>query len=147
MNYEVYTDIEMSGGFNVFDFISTGKDKAIRKRVAFTRTDMDEVYNLAFGDVDENDEINDYSISNNGDRDKVLATIVNIIEAYTKRFPDHWIIFEGSTIERTRLYRMAIGLHFEELSIKFGIYTYIDGIITPFVKNMKVKAFLIKRKK
>jgi len=48
--------------------------------------------------------------------------------------------------ERTRLYRMAIGLNFEELSAKFDIYVYGQNGIVPFSKNMEINAFLIKRK-
>jgi hypothetical protein len=69
------------------------------------------------------------------------------VEAYTKKYPDRWVIFEGSTFERTRLYRMAIGLHIDELSEKFELYGFVDGNLVPFVKNLKVSAFLIKLKK
>jgi uncharacterized OB-fold protein len=34
---------------------------------------MSGIFNLAFGDVDETGEINDSTISNNGDRNKILA--------------------------------------------------------------------------
>ena len=70
-----------------------------------------------------------------------------IVEAYTKRFPDRWIIFRGSTAERTRLYRIAIGLHLDELFLLYDIMGYVDDEIVPFAKDMKVNAFLIKRKK
>jgi hypothetical protein len=104
------------------------------------------VYNLAFGDVDDDDEIDDYAVTDNGDRYKVLATVAVLVEAYTKRFPDHWILFRGSTEERTRLYRMAIGLHWGELSTQYEIWAYKDEQLISFAKNLKVSAFLIKRK-
>jgi hypothetical protein len=147
MKYEVYTEIEVTDYFDVFDFISTGKNGDILKRVAFSKTEEDMVYNLALGDVDEDNEINDYSVTDNGDRNKVLATVASIVEAYTKKFPDRWIIFRGSTAERTRLYRIAVGLHLDELSGLYEIRGYVDGDMIPFVKNMKINAFLIKRKK
>ena len=146
MKYELYRDIEVTDDFNLFDFVSQGKKGAILKRVAFTPTEWENVYNLAFGDVDDENEIDDYSVSDNGDRNKVLATIVYIVDAYTKRFPNRWVIFRGSTAERTRLYRMAVGLHLEELSAKFEIYGYVEDLLVPFVKNLKINAFLIKRK-
>jgi hypothetical protein len=146
MKYDVYTDIEVTDDFNVFDFISTGKNGDILKRVAFTRTEQDGVYNLALGDVDEDNEINDYAVTDNGDRNKVLATVAFIVEAYTKKFPDRWIIFRGSTEERTRLYRMAVGLHLDELSSLYEIWAYKDERLVPFTKNLKIKAFLIRRK-
>jgi hypothetical protein len=147
MKYEVYTEIEVTDDFAVFDFVSAGKNGDILKRVAFTKTDQDKVYNLALGDVDEDNEINDYAVTDNGDRNKVLATVASIVEAYTKRFPDRWIIFRGSTAERTRLYRIAVGLHLDELSDLYEIRGYVAGDAVPFVKNMKINAFLIKRKK
>ena len=147
MKYEVYSEIEVTDDFDIFDFVSTGKNGHILKRVAFTRTEQDNVYNLALGDVDEDNEINNYAITDNGDRNKVLATVAFIVEAYTKRFPDRWIIFRGSTAERTRLYRMAVSLHFDELSGLYEIRAYVAGETVPFAKNMKINAFLIKRKK
>lgn len=147
MKYEVYTEIEVTDDFNVFDFISTGRNGDILKRVAFTKTEQDKVYNLALGDVDDDNEINDYSVTDNGDRNKVLATVASVVEAYTKKFPERWIIFRGSTAERTRLYRIAVGLHLDELSQLYEIMGYLDGDIAPFVKDMKINAFLIKRKK
>ena len=88
MKYELYGDIEITDDFNVFDFISNGKKGAIPKRVAFTKTEWNQVYNLAFGDIDDNNEIDDHSVSDNGDRNKILATIAYIVDVYTKRYPD-----------------------------------------------------------
>ncbi|WP_431209679.1 DUF6934 family protein [Puia sp. P3] len=95
MKYEVYTEIEVSFDFNIFNFISFGKKGKILKRVAFSKTEREEVHNLAFGDVDEDDEMDDYAVTDNGDRNKVLATIATIVEAYTKRFPSAMDIFQG----------------------------------------------------
>lgn len=147
MNYEVYTEIQVTDDFHVFDFISRGNHGDILKRVAFTKTEKDQVYNLAFGDVDDNNEINDYAVTNNGDRNKVLATVASIVGAYTKRFPDRWILFKGSTADRTRLYRMAVGLHLEELLVLYEIWGYVSEDPVPFHKNLKINAFLIRRKK
>lgn len=146
MKYGVYREIDATDDFDAFDFVSRGKNGDILKRVIFTATDEKEVYNLAFGDVDEDNEINDLVITDNGDRNKVLATVVLIIEAYTQRFPDRWIYFRGSTDDRSRLYRMAIGLHLEELSSSYEIWALIDGRLELFSKDLKTNAFLIKRK-
>jgi hypothetical protein len=147
MKYEVYKEIEVTDDFSIFDFVSTGKNGDILKRVAFTKTEQGNVYNLALGDVDEDNEINDYAVTDNGDRNKVIATVASIVEAYTKRFPDRWIFFRGSTVERTRLYRIAVGLHLDELSGLYEVKAYVDDELVTFVKDMKISAFLIKRKK
>lgn len=99
------------------------------------------------GDIDENGEIDDYSISDNGDRNKILATVANAVEIYLTKYPDRWVYFKGSTQERTRLYRMAVGLNFEELSLKYEIYAERKDGIAPFEKNSEVLGLLVKRKK
>jgi len=148
MKYETYTDLLEEPDLRVFEFVSIGKYGPILKRIAFIQTDMPFVYNLAFGDVNEKDEIDDFSISNNGDRNKILATLASVIERYLNKYPKRWIYFRGSTEERTRLYRIAVGLNLEELSTKFDIYAEVDGNedFLPFRKNMKISAFLVKRK-
>lgn len=146
MRYEVYTNLQITDDFSIIDFISEGKKGQIPKRISFTATEWTSVYNLAFGDIDENGEIDDYSVSDNGDRNKILATVVSVVKAYTERFPERFIIFRGSTIERTRLYRIAIGLNLGELSDEFNIYAYVNEEIIPFTRNINVTAFLVKRK-
>ena len=146
MKYDVYTGIIASKDYSVFDFTSEGKNGLIRKRIQFTPTEMTDVYNLSFGDIDENCEIDDFGVSNNGDRNKILATIAEVVKSYTHKFPAHWIFFNGSTDERNRLYRMAVGLNLDELSVVFNIYAIEDGEIVPFMKNREISAFLIRRK-
>jgi len=41
---------------------------------------------------------------------------------------------------------MAIGLHWGELSTQYEIWAYKDEQLISFAKNLKVSAFLIKRK-
>ena len=53
----------------------------------------------------------------------------------------------GSTIERTRLYRMAIGVNIEELSQIFDIYALTNEEWILFTKIMETEAFLIIRAK
>jgi len=146
MKYEIYSDYRNTDDYNVCDFISIGKKGAIPKRIVFTETELKDVYNLAFGDINENGEIDDCRISDNGDRNKILATVFYVVDAYTKQFPERWVYFEGSTIQRTRLYRIAVGLNLDELSQTFEIYALNNGELKPFYKNMEINAFLIKRK-
>jgi len=146
MKYEMYSDYNFTEDYSVFNFISIGKNGSIPKRITFTTTELKNVYNLAFGDVDENGDLDDYRISDNGDRNKILATVFNVVDIYTKKFPERWIAFRGSTRERTRLYRMAVGLNLEELSLIFEIYAFIDQELRVFTKGMEINAFVIKRK-
>jgi hypothetical protein len=146
MKHEAYDGIRVSDDFAMFDFTSQGTKGAIRKRILFEATESDKVYNLTLGDVDENGELDDSVVSNNGDRNKILATVVEALGNYTTKFPDRWIFFKGSTRGRTRLYRMVVGLHLEDLSNCFEINAIVNEEIVPFTKNMEISGFLIKRK-
>jgi hypothetical protein len=148
MRYEYYADVKFDVGYSKFDFISEGRNGSIPKRVLFTPTPWPNIYNLAFGDIKECGSVDDLRISDNGDRNKILATILKVVEAYTDKFPERYVYFRGSTEHRTRLYRMAISLHLEELFAMFEIYVDIKGEwdFVPFQKGLNIKAFLVKRK-
>lgn len=146
MNYDVYSDLYIKESYSIFEFLSIGPRGVIPKRIAFVPTEYPEIYNLIFGDIDVNGEINDYSISNNNDRNKVLATIAHAVSIYLKAYPERWIYFTGSTEARTRLYRMAINVNLTELESKFAIYARRNDSIIPFEKNMQLDGILIKIK-
>ncbi|WP_343671724.1 hypothetical protein [Chitinophaga sp.] len=146
MQHNVYKDLYIKENYSVFEFFSVGKRGVIAKRIVFEPTDYHDVYNLIFGDIDINNEIDDYNISDNGDRNKVLATLTHAIDMYLNTYPERIIFFSGSTAGRTRLYRMAINLNLEYLSEKFEIYCQVDNRITMFEKNIEVKGFLIRKK-
>ena len=149
MRHEPYTNLRAAEDFQVFEFESVGWHGTIRKRIAFMPTKMAGVYNLVFGDIGENGTLDIYATSDNGNRNRVLATVTKAVEIYTSRYPERWIYFSGSTRERTRLYRMAININLQELSEKFEIYAEVSGRneFQAFNKNMPVEAFLIRRKK
>ena len=147
MHYEIYTELNVTDDLSIFDFTSIGKRGNIHKRIVFMPTERPDIYNLAFGHVGTDDhKTNDNSVSNNGDRNKILATVAFVVEAYTKRYPDRWVFFRGNTKEKTRLYRMAIGLNYNELSRKFDIYVHVGGDIVPFANDLEIVAFFVKRK-
>jgi hypothetical protein len=109
---------------------------------------MKGVYNIAFGNVNANNALDEDTISDNGDRNKVLATVAQAVERYSRRYPSRWIYFSGSTYARTRLYRMAISLNLEELTKNFDIFAEVNGQeeFVPFSKNMIVEGFLVRRR-
>ncbi|UPK68299.1 DUF6934 family protein [Chitinophaga filiformis] len=146
MQYEVYKDLYIKEGLSVFEFFSIGKKGVIPKRIVFMPTEYSDVYNLMLGDIEINDEINDMSITANGDRNKVLSTVAHVVEIYLKTYPERWVFFTGSTKERTRLYRMAIGINLDYLLLKFEVYSKIGNDILPFQKNMELDGFLIRIK-
>jgi len=93
----------------VFEFISERPKGQIPKLIKFSETTLKGFYNLAFGDKDlEIGNIDDNVVSNNGDSEKVLATVVSAVFAFTDFNKDVWVYTTGSTKSRTRLYRMGI---------------------------------------
>jgi hypothetical protein len=130
-----------------YEFISEGPKGLITKRIQFTLVNRQGVYNLAFGDKDSiTGEINDKVVSNNGDSEKVLATVVGAIFAFFEHHPDAWIFATGSTTARTRLYQMGIAKYFDEISGELEIFGQIEENWYPFEKNREYLAFLTKLK-
>jgi len=117
-----------SDQLTTFEFISEGQKGLIHKIVQYQPTNLKNVYNLAFGDKDHTTgEIDDTIISNNGDSEKVLATVVASVYAFTDKYPEAWIYATGSTKARTRLYQMGIAKFFTEVEDDFEILGERDG--------------------
>ena len=140
---------ELKGGdsLTTFEFISEGAKGTKPKLVQFTPTNLKGLYNLAFGDKDpETGQIDDMVISNNGDSEKVLATVVSTLYAFTDKFPDAWIYATGSTKARTRLYRMGISKYIDEVQNDFIVYGQSENEWKIFMKSVEYEAFIVKRK-
>lgn len=146
MKYEVYQGIKITDDYSIFLFLSIGQNGNIPKRIEFMPTEIPGVFNLSFGDVGANGEIDDAKVSDNGDRNKVLATVAFAVEIYLNKYPDRWVYFSGSTRERTRLYRMAVGLNLKELATKFEIYAEQQDGIVPFQTNMEILGLIVRKK-
>lgn len=133
--------------FVSFSFISVGPKGSIEKRIIYSKSDERGVYNLAFGDrIEGSKEIDDTVVTNNKDRDKVLATVAASVYIFTDKYPNVWVILTGSTESRTRLYRIGISHYFDELRKDFIIYGYLNDKWVDFEKNKDYEAFIIKRK-
>lgn len=55
-------------------------------------------------------------MSNNNDREKVLATVAAIVIDFTNRKPDAMVLMDGGTDSRKRLYQMKVSNHIKEIS-------------------------------
>lgn len=141
--YEIKAGEELT----TFEFISEGPKGKISKLIQFTLTNYEGLYNLAFGDKDPiTGDIDDRSISNNGDSERVLATVVAAVYAFTDRYSDVWIYATGSTKVRTRLYRIGISKYLDEAQDDFLIYGQIHNEWEEFVKGRDYEAFVVKKK-
>ncbi len=106
--------LKAESSLTVFEFISEGPNGLIYKLIQFQDTNQPNVYNLAFGDKNsETGELDDLAVSNNGDTDKVLATVVAALYAFFDKYPDAFVYATGSTSARTRLYRIGISRFYD----------------------------------
>jgi len=146
MKLERY-ELKAEDSLMVFEFVSDGPKGRILKLVKFSETNLKDLYNLAFGDKDMNSgELNDLSISNNGDSEKVLATVVSTVYAFTDYHLNSFVYATGSTKARTRLYRMGITKYLKDVTKDFYIYGLRNDEWESFEKEIEYDAFLAKRK-
>jgi len=137
-----------SDNFTTFEFTSEGTKGLIHKLVRFQQTNVKGVYNLAFGDKDNTTgDIDDEVVSNNGDSEKVLATVVATVYAFTDQYQNAWIYATGSTKARTRLYRIGISKFLAEVKEDYEILGERDGDWEVFKKNIEYDGFFVRRKR
>ncbi len=133
----------------VFEFMSQGIRGIIPKLIIYSETHLHNFYNLGFGDKDEiTGQIDDEVVTNNGDSEKVLATVASTLYTFTDKFPEAMVFVTGSTKARTRLYRMGISNYLEQIAEDFEVFGLVEGENwQPFQKQIEFEAFLVKRKK
>ncbi len=65
--------------------------------------------------------VNDLIVSENQDRDKILATVAATAVEFTRTIRKCRLTIRGSTPARTRLYQMKIAAHYPDISELFDI--------------------------
>jgi hypothetical protein len=141
---------ELTAGQNLktFQFLSEGKRGKVIKVIQFQKMNMPNLYNLAFGDKDfATGEIYNESVTDNGDTEKVLATVIAAVYAFAYRYPDAWIYAVGSSQSRTRLYRMGINRYFHSVQEDFEIMGEFKNEWEWYQKGRDYQAFAAHRKK
>lgn len=130
-----------------FFFESIGSKGIINKVVAFQQTSVATIYNLGLADYDPTTgEIDDTIITDNGDMEKILATIFQIVLYYLSINPNHIVYFSGNSPSRTRLYRIAINHSLNELTVLVDVLGVINSQPEPFTANRAYDGFLIRKK-
>ncbi|MHA4808777.1 DUF6934 family protein [Flavitalea flava] len=97
--------------------------------------------------IDDKESFDDKVVTNNHDRDKVLATIAAIVIYFMEENPNAILFVKGSTPSRTRLYQMGINKYLNEISELFVIQGYKFGIWELFEKSKSYSSFLLRNKK
>jgi hypothetical protein len=148
MNLERY-DYERKRTYKEYFFYSEGPKGSILKVVRFILVYgyPASYYNIIMGDWNkELNDIDDLSVTNNWDAEKVLATIAAIILDFTGIFSNAKVHVTGSTSSRTRRYQIGVNKFYHEIEKLFYVYGRIGEQWTPFQKNTNYDAFFIVRK-
>lgn len=147
MNHEKYP-LQADSNSLLFEFKSKGPNGVIRKIVQYSPMLSDEVYNLGFGDLDEiTGELDDDVVTNNGDTNRVLATVASTVFLFFSKHPDSSVYIIGSNSVRTRLYRIGITKNLFEITSDLEIFGLINNYWESFIPEKDYNAFLIRKKK
>lgn len=127
-----------------FEFESVSEQKTVKKVVVYTPfEDNIELFNLALADSFSDGSYSDKSVTNNDDMEKVMATVIQTLLHFFEKYPSKMVYVEGSTPERTRLYRIIISRELFQIEKIFTIYGIIDNNSEPFLPNRNYDAFVI----
>jgi hypothetical protein len=147
MNYEPYPDLVALPDLSDFQFISEGPRGRIAKQIQFTLLFKPRIYMLQLGDINEYGGFDRSAISNNGDKNRILATVIQAIEVFTTRYPDRSIRIWSLSAERSRLFQIAISKNFQQLSTKFTVQTMAREGFLLFRKDIDKTDFVLNHKK
>ena len=141
-------ELKAGKSLTTFEFLSEGKKGKIVKVIQFQQMNIENLYNLAFGDKNlDTGKLDDQVITDNGDSEKVLATVVSAIYAFADRYPECWIYATGSNAARTRLYRMGINKYYEIVVEDFEIMGEFKNEWEKYEFGKDYQAFAVHRKK
>lgn len=140
MHIDAYA-LEFGGSLLTFEFVSEGPKGRLLKVVQFIEIEPG-IYNLAFGDADSvTGELSDTVVSNNGDSEKVLATVVEAVYAFCQQYPEAVVYATGSTPARTRLYQMGLNRFLAEIVERVDLYGQQGDDWGMFRKEVTYTAF------
>lgn len=146
MKIEKY-HLKSDNTLSYFEFVSVGVKGPVRKMIEFQATSTPGLYNLAFGDKNaDTGELDDLAISNNGDTEKVLATVVSALYSFFEKNPEAMVYATASTPARTRLYRMGICKFYDEMQSDFYLYGQTGEKLYAFEIGKEYEGFVAQRK-
>ncbi len=130
-----------------FDFFSIGIEKKIPKTIVYQKTTLPNYYNLTLADILPDATLDVFSKSNNGDMEKILATVIQTVIVFLAYHPNANIFFTGSTPGRTRLYQIVLSKEIAKAIISFDILGLFNDKLEQFETNKTYEGFVISKKK
>lgn len=127
-----------------FDFYSVGPQSTVKKIVVYSPfPEVSDLFNLTLADSFPDGSISDTNVTDNGDMEKVLATVIQTAFRFFAKNPTKRIYIEGSTPARTRLYGAVVARELTMIQENFDVYGVSNDRLVPFVKNHRYAAFVI----
>lgn len=126
-----------------FEFESVSSKKIIRKAIEFREIETPNLYNLALVDVKEDGTFDDMSVSDNGDMETIISTVIKTIQVFLTFQPEAKVLFMGSSPSRTRLYRGIISKYLGQAELFYIIHGISNWVNEPFQRDKNYDAFLI----
>lgn len=145
MNQPFYQFTSTSEEILRFEFISVGK-QIIPKVVIFSATDLAGIFSLTLANLLPDGSLDDMTVSDNGDREMILATVFQCLQLFLNRYPEAIVAFSGSSASRTRLYQIAIAHELQDATSRFNIWGLTQDAVEPFRPNKAYEGFLISLK-
>lgn len=128
-----------------FEFMSRGKED-ILKVISISKTDLSHIFMLTLADVRTDGSLDTKTVSNNGDMEKIIATVFQCVDTFLNRHPHAAVAFTGSEPLRMRLYQIVLNRELTSLVHRFNVYGINDFGIVPFISNHSYEGFIVSSK-
>jgi len=112
--------LEQNEDATQFVFFSVGNRGRIMKAIVISPYDRHR-WNLAFGDVGPDLEIDDRVTTNNNDVAKVLGTVAQAAMLFSERYPERSLVIFPVDDKRKRLYNLVFRRKIEEIQGAFVV--------------------------
>jgi hypothetical protein len=145
MVHAPYMHLQALRDFSAFQFTSAGMAGSVTRQIRFNGQRDAGVYNFDLRDLPVTKKDEPGRVTDQGDMNTLLATLVQVIEIYTERYPRRTIRLKGDTQEKAHLYRLAVDRHLDMLSPLF-IINLEEHISPSSDRSIDNIAILLKRK-
>ena len=123
-------------------FVSVGKRSVIKCVQLERMNPNDRFFHLSLLDYNpQNGSLCDLIVTNNGDTERVLKTVIFCIQSFLSLFPDARITLTGNSAARDRLFKMQISKwNQDSLADLLIVLDHLeDGGIIFYVSKKKIK--------
>ena len=127
-----------------FSFLSVSPERTIQKAIIFTPLSAHRIFNLALVDVLPDGSFCDQTISNNGDLEKIMATVIQCIAQFFESYTQADIYLQANTPAKNRLYRIIISRELSRIKKYYEIYGINDSVTEPFQAGREYHHYIIK---